>query len=55
MLYTIILREESTRKVKLTDFYNVFLLDESSEYLSLVLRTSVGKIISLTLRGNLRI
>jgi hypothetical protein len=55
MLYTIILREKSTRKIELTNLYNVFFLDEGSEYLSLVLRTNVGKIISLTLKRNLRI
>jgi hypothetical protein len=54
MLHTIILREESTRKTELTDLYNVLLPDEGSEYLGLVLRTSVGKTIPLALGGNLR-
>jgi hypothetical protein len=54
ILHSIILRGESTRKAELADLYNVLLPDEGSEYLGLVLRTSVGKTIPLALGGNLR-
>jgi hypothetical protein len=54
MLHAMILRGESTRKTELTDLYSVFLLDESSECLALVLRINAGKIIPLAIEGNLR-
>jgi hypothetical protein len=54
MLYSIILREKSTRKAELADLCSVLLPGEGSEYLGLVLRTSVGKTIPLALGGNLR-
>jgi Centromere DNA-binding protein complex CBF3 subunit, domain 2 len=49
-----ILRGKSTRKAELADLYSVLLPDKGSEYLGLVLRTSVGKTIPLALKGNLR-
>lgn len=53
MLHAMILRRESTRKTELEDLSIVLLPDESSEYLSLVLRTSTGKTISLAIGENL--
>jgi hypothetical protein len=53
MLHAIMLRGESTRKAELADLCSILLPDESSEYLGLVLRTSVGKIIPLAMGGNL--
>jgi Centromere DNA-binding protein complex CBF3 subunit, domain 2 len=54
MLHTMMLRGEFTRKAELADLCSV-LPDESSECLSLVLRTSAGKTILLAMGGNLRI
>jgi hypothetical protein len=53
ILHTMILRGESTRKTGLVDLYNMLFPDESSEYLSLVLRISAGKTIPLAMRENL--
>jgi hypothetical protein len=55
MLYTVMLRGESTRKAELADLCSMLLLDEDLECLGLVLRISAGKTISLALGGNLRI
>jgi hypothetical protein len=55
MLHAMILRRESTRKTELENLSIVLLSDESSECLSLVLRTSTGKTISLAIGGNLHI
>lgn len=54
MLYTIILRGESTRKAELADLCSVLLPNKGSECLGLVPRTSAGKTIPLALGGNLR-
>ena len=54
MLHAIILRGESTQKAELVDLYSVLLPNESLKYLSLILRISAGKTISLAIRGNLR-
>jgi hypothetical protein len=55
ILHTMILRGESTQKAELADLCSVLLPDESSECLSLVLRTSAGKTIPLAIRENLRL
>jgi hypothetical protein len=49
MLHAMILRVESTRKAELADLCSLLLPDESSAYLGLVLRTSAGKTIPLTI------
>jgi hypothetical protein len=53
MLHAMMLRGESTWKAELADLCSVLLPDEGSEYLGLVLRTSVGKTIPLAMGGNL--
>jgi hypothetical protein len=54
MLHSMMLRGESTRMAELADLCSVLLPDESSECLGLVLRTSAGKTIPLTLGSNMR-